>query len=130
MTRVVGLGCQRGCDVHTLLELFDAALAEGGIERDSIIALASIDLKKDEPALLAMANVLNLPLRCFNAEQLAIFEDRLSHKSDVAFAHTGCYGVAESAALALAEHLAGSPSRLLITRKKSLQATFALACAG
>ena len=130
MTRVVGLGCQRGCDVHTLLELFDAALAEGGIERDSIIALASIDLKKDEPALLAMANVLNLPLRCFNAEQLAIFEDRLSHKSDVAFAHTGCYGVAESAALALAEHLAGSPSRLLITRKKNLQATFALACSG
>ena len=44
MTRVVGLGCQRGCDVHTLLELFDAALAEGGIERDSIIALARIDL--------------------------------------------------------------------------------------
>lgn len=130
MTRVVGLGCQRGCDVHTLLELFDAALAEGGIERDSITALASIDLKKDEPGILALANALNLPLHCLSAEQLAAFADRLSHKSDVAFAHTGCYGVAESAALALAEHLAGSPSRLLITRKKNLQATFALACAG
>ncbi|WP_312493256.1 cobalamin biosynthesis protein [Pseudomonas cremoris] len=130
MTRVVGLGCQRGCDVHTLLELFDAALAEGGIERDSITALASIDLKKDEPAILALAKVLNLPLQCFSAEQLAAFADRLSHKSAVALAHTGCYGVAESAALALAEHLAGSPSRLLITRKKNLQATFALACAG
>ena len=130
MTRVVGLGCQRGCDVHTLLELFDAALAEGGIERDSITALASIDLKKDEPGILALANALNLPLHCLAAEQLAAFADRLSHKSDVAFAHTGCYGVAESAALALAEHLAGSPSRLLITRKKNLQATFALACAG
>ena len=130
MTRVVGLGCQRGCDVHTLLDLFDTSLAEGGIERDSIIALASIDLKKDEPGILALANALNLPLQCFSAEQLATFEDRLSHKSDVAFAHTGCYGVAESAALALAEHLAGSPSHLLITRKKNLKATFALACAG
>ncbi len=130
MMRVVGLGCQRGCDVHALLELFDTALAEGGIERDSITALASIDLKKDEPGMLAVAKVLNLPLQCFTAEQLTTFEDRLSHKSDVAFAHTGCYGVAESAALALAEHLAGSPSRLLITRKKNLKATFALACAG
>ncbi len=130
MMRVVGLGCQRGCDVHALLELFDTALAEGGIERDSITALASIDLKKDEPGMLAVAKVLNLPLQCFTTEQLTAFEDRLSHKSDVAFAHTGCYGVAESAALALAEHLAGSPSRLLITRKKNLKATFALACAG
>ena len=130
MTRVVGLGCQRGCDVHTLLELFDAALAEGGIERDSITALATIDLKKDEPAILALATALNLPLQCFSAEQLAAFEDRLSHKSDVAFAHSGCYGVAESAALALAERLAGSPSRLLIKRKKNLQSTFALACTG
>ena len=130
MTRVVGLGCQRGCDVHTLLGLFDAALAEAGIERDSIAALASIDLKKDEPGMLALAKLLNLPLRCFSTEQLAPFEDRLSHKSAVAFANTGCYGVAESAALALAEHLTGSSARLLITRKKTAQATFALACAG
>ena len=130
MTRVVGLGCQRGCDAHTLLGLLDTALAEGGITRASITALASIDLKKNEPGVLALAELLNLPLRCFSAEQLASFEDRLSHKSAVAFAHTGCYGIAESAALALAEHLTGSPARLLITRKKTAQATFALACAG
>ena len=129
MILVVGLGCQRGCDVHTLLGLLDAALAEGGIKRDSITALASIDLKKDEPAMLALAETLKLPLQCFSAEQLTTFEDRLSHKSEVAFAHTGCYGIAESAALALAEHLAGCPARLVITRKKTAQATFALACA-
>ena len=130
MTLVVGLGCQRGCDVHALLSLFDAALAEGGIDRNSITALASIDLKKDEPGLLALAKALNVPLQCFSTEQLATLEGRLSHKSHVAFAHTGCYGIAESAALALAEHLTGAPARLLITRKKSAQATFALACAG
>ena len=130
MTLVIGLGCQRGCSLHTLLALFDSALAEGGIERHRISALASIDRKQNEPGLLALAQRLNLPLQCFSAEQLAAFEHRLSHKSDIAFAHTGCYGIAESAALALAEHLAGSPARLLITRKKTAQATFALACAG
>lgn len=130
MILVVGLGCQRGCDPHSLLALFDSALTEGGIERQRITALASIDRKKNEPGLLALAQRLNLPLQCFSAEQLAEFEHRLSHKSDIAFAHTGCYGIAESAALALAEQLAGSPARLLITRKKTTQATFALACAG
>ena len=47
MTLVIGLGCQRGCDLHTLLALFDSALAEGGIERHRITALASIDRKSD-----------------------------------------------------------------------------------
>jgi cobalt-precorrin 5A hydrolase len=130
MTLVAGLGCQRGCEVHTLLALFDRALAEGGIERQRITALASIDLKQAEPGLLALAERLDLPLQCFSAEQLAAYESRLSHKSAVAFTHTGCYGVAESAALALAEHLADAPARLLITRQKNAQATFALACAG
>ncbi len=130
MTLVVGLGCQRGCDVQTLLALFNAALADGGIERQRITALASIDLKRDEPGLLALAQALDLPLQCFSAEQLATYESRLSHKSAVAFAHTGCHGIAESAALALAEHLTHAPAHLLITRKKTAQATFALACAG
>ncbi|MFL6878443.1 cobalamin biosynthesis protein [Pseudomonas marginalis] len=130
MTLVVGLGCQRGCDVDTLLALFDSALAAGGIERQRVSALASIDRRQDEPGLLALARLLNLPLQCFSAGQLAAYEARLSHRSTVAFAHTGCYGIAESAALALAEQLCGGPARLLITRQKNAQATFALAGAG
>jgi cobalt-precorrin 5A hydrolase len=129
MNLVVGLGCQRGCALQALLDLLDAALAEGGIERHRITALASIDRKQDEPGLLALAQVLNLPLQCFSAAQLAVYDGRLSHRSAVAFAHTGCYGIAESAALALAEQLSGAPARLLISRKKSARATLALACA-
>ncbi|KRP71587.1 MULTISPECIES: cobalamin biosynthesis protein [Pseudomonas] len=130
MTLVVGLGCQRGCDVHTLLALLDSALVEAGIGRQCLTALASIDRKQDEPGLLALAQVLNVPLLCFDATQLAAYEERLSHKSSVAFAHTGCYGIAESAALALTEQLANAPARLLITRRKVAHATLALACTG
>ena len=130
MTLVAGLGCQRGCDVHTLLALLDAALAEAGIERRRVTALASIDLKQDEPGLVALSQLLHVPLQCFNAGQLAAYESRLSHKSAVAFAHTGCHGIAESAALALDEHLADAPAHLLVPRRKNAQATVALACAG
>jgi cobalt-precorrin 5A hydrolase len=129
MILAVGLGCQRGCDVDTLLALLDGALAEAGIERQRVTALASIDRKQDEPGLIALAQRLQLPLQCFSAAQLAVYEDRLSHKSAVAFARTGCHGIAESAALALAEQLSGAPARLLIRRRNNAKATFALACA-
>ncbi|MNY81353.1 cobalamin biosynthesis protein CbiG [compost metagenome] len=63
----------------------------------------------------------------FSSEQLAGYHPRLSHHSDIAFERTGCYGVAESAALALAEQLANAPAKLLIPRQKYAQATLALA---
>jgi len=126
-TLVVGLGCQRGCPVSTLLALLDQALAAHQIARHDIKALASIDLKRDEPALIELARQLDLELRYFSSEQLAAYEAQLSHQSQIAFERTGCYGVAESAALALAEQLAQAPAKLLIPRQKYAQATLALA---
>ena len=129
-TFVVGLGCQRGCPASTLRALLDQALQAQRIDLQSITALASIDLKRDEPGLIELAEQLGLPLTVFSSEQLSAYEARLSHQSQIAFERTGCYGVAESAALALAEALAQAPATLLISRQKYAQATFALACAG
>ncbi|EJM42729.1 cobalamin biosynthesis protein CbiG [Pseudomonas sp. GM33] len=126
-TLVVGLGCQKGCPVSTLLALLDQALEAHQIARHEIKALASIDSKRDEPALIELAQQLGLELLYFSSEQLAPYEPQLSHQSQIAFERTGCYGVAESAALALAEQLAQAPAKLLIPRQKYAQATLALA---
>ncbi|VVM56912.1 Cobalt-precorrin-5A hydrolase [Pseudomonas fluorescens] len=128
-TLVVGLGCQRGCPVSTLRALLDQALQAHQIQLHQIKALASIDLKREEAGLIELAKQLALPLLYFSSEQLAGYQPQLSHRSDIAFERTGCYGVAESAALALAEHLAQAPAKLLIARQKYAQATLALACA-
>lgn len=126
-TLVVGLGCQRGCPVGTLRALLDQALQAHHIELQAIKALASIDLKRDEPGLNELAEQLGLEVMYFSSEQLAAYQPRLSHQSQIAFERTGCYGVAESAALALAEHLTNTPAKLLIPRQKYAQATLALA---
>ncbi len=126
-TLVVGLGCQRGCPVSTLRALLDQALQAHHIGLHEITALASIDLKRDEPGLIELAEQLALPLMYFSSEQLAGYHPQLSHHSNIAFERTGCYGVAESAALALAEQLAQAPAKLLIPRQKFAQATLALA---
>lgn len=129
-TLVVGLGCQRGCPLETLRALLDRTLNTHRLDRGQIKALASIDLKREEPALLALATELEVPLSCFSSQQLAPYAPQLNHRSALAYEHTGCYGVAESAALALAEHLARRPPKLLVPRQKCPQATLALACAG
>ena len=126
---VVGLGCQRGCPASTLRALLDQALQAHQIGVHEITALASIDLKRDEPGLIELAEQLALPVMYFSSKQLAGYHPRLSHHSDIAFERTGCYGVAESAALALAEQLAQAPAKLLILRQKYAQATLALASA-
>ncbi|KIF63340.1 cobalamin biosynthesis protein [Pseudomonas koreensis] len=126
-TLVVGLGCQRGCPTSTLRALLDQALQAHRIELKSIKALASIDLKRDEPGLQELAVQLALPLLYFSSEELAGYQSMLSHQSQIAYERTGCYGVAESAALALAEQLLQAPAKLLISRQKYAQATLALA---
>jgi cobalt-precorrin 5A hydrolase len=126
-TLAVGLGCQRGCPASRLLELIEQALQGHGLEIEAITALASIDQKRSEPGLLALAECLGLPLVFFSAAELSGFDAQLSHRSAIAFAHTGCYGVAESSALALLQCLGGHHGELLITRQKNQHATFALA---
>lgn len=126
-TFVVGLGCQRGCPVSTLRALLDQALQAHRIELEAVKALASIDLKRDEPGLQELASQLALPLLYFSSDELASYQQRLSHHSQIAYERTGCYGVAESAALALAEQLIQAPAKLLISRQKYAQATLALA---
>ncbi|MEQ7921935.1 cobalamin biosynthesis protein [Xanthomonas sp. WHRI 1810A] len=126
-TLVAGIGCRRGCSAGSLQALIESSLTDHGLRIEAITALASINLKSSEPGLVELAEALGLPLVVFSADELARFEPQLSHRSMAAFEATGCYGVAESAALALASQLLNAPHRLLITRCKTRDATFALA---
>ncbi|MDR0208873.1 MAG: cobalamin biosynthesis protein [Pseudomonas putida] len=121
-----GFGCRKGCPVDILEQLLHKTLATHCLSVDQLRGLASIDLKMDEPGLHLLAERLGVPLVMFATTHLQTFEPQLSHRSAVAYAHSGCWGVAESAALALAARAQGA-SRLLVTRQVLGQATLALA---
>ncbi|MFJ7882870.1 cobalamin biosynthesis protein [Pseudomonas sp. NPDC096917] len=127
---VIGLGCRQGVSCSDLLALMTPSLASAGLALSDVRALACLNIKQNEPGLIQLATYLGLPLAVFRADQLVTYEPRLSHRSTLAFEHSGCWGVAESVALAQAEQLSDGPARLLITRRKSAVATFALACGG
>lgn len=124
---IAGIGCDRGCPMGMLESLLTEQLTANGLTSECLSAIASIELKANEQGLLTLAEKLGLPVVFFSADRLNFYEKRLSIKSDIVFRETGCYGVAEAAALAQAEQQTGMSANLIITKKKNSRATFALA---
>ncbi|MDL2407941.1 cobalamin biosynthesis protein [Rhizobium calliandrae] len=128
MTRryFLGLGCERGTDWNDVRLLAERALQEGGIEADQILAIASIDTRSNEKAIVETAAYLRLSLRFFDAATLERETPRLKNPSELVFARVGCHGVAEAAALAAA----GPIADLVLPKIKSSFSTAAIAKIG
>ena len=119
----IGLGCERDADPAEVETLLQNTLAEAGLSPHAIACITSIDVKADEPAILAIAEKLGVPVRFFTAERLEQETPRLANPSDVVFDEVGCHGVAEGAALAAA----GPDGTLTVAKTKSRRATCAIA---
>lgn len=119
---VVGVGCARNADPRELEALVADTLAEAGIAPGAIAAVATIDLKADEPAVNALATKLGVPLRLFSAQELEAMTPRLANPSEIVFAEVGAHGVSEAAALAVA-----TGTDLAVEKRKSANATCAIA---
>lgn len=124
---VAGVGCERGCAMEVIRELAENTLAPYSLHLCQLDAIASIDLKADESGLLKLAETLQLPAVFFTAARLNEYRNQLTQRSDIVFRETGCYGVAEAAALAQAETLSGRNAELIIPKQKNAHATFAVA---
>ena len=103
MKIALGLGCDRNTPLATVKTTIDQALAlcQGGI--DNVKAVASIDLKADEPALLQLAAEQGWSIRFYSAQELARVD--VPNPSETVRKHTGTPSVSEAAAL-----LAACPS--------------------
>ncbi|WP_022927937.1 cobalamin biosynthesis protein [Patulibacter americanus] len=147
---VLGVGASRGCPPAELAELVDAALAEAGVTRADVAAVASADIKADEPAILQLAAALGVSARFLSADVLKAVT--VPTPSAVVAAHVGTPSVSEAAALLVAAEdgaiedrpagaLPATPradgaaaavpdptrARLLVTKRRSARATCAIA---
>ncbi|HVB17124.1 MAG TPA: precorrin-3B C(17)-methyltransferase [Stellaceae bacterium] len=127
----LGIGCERFCPAEEIAALAHDSLAEAGLAAAAVAAVVSVELKVDEPGIHALAHSLGVPARFFPAARLLAETERLSVRSDAAFRATGCWGVAEGAALAAvgpAGALAGAlTGELVVARRQSRHATCAVA---
>jgi cobalt-precorrin 5A hydrolase / cobalt-factor III methyltransferase / precorrin-3B C17-methyltransferase len=115
---VAGVGASTGVAADEVLALLGEALAVGGLSRDSVTALATVDAKATEEGIMAAARQGGWPLYSYPADHLAAVE--VPNPGEAALAAVGTPSVAEAAALTCGDEL-------VVAKRKSSMATVALA---
>jgi precorrin-4 C11-methyltransferase len=108
---VLGVGCERGILLAALEDGLDRFLHEHGIAKASLTALASLDRKADETAIVALAQKHGWQTFFYAAEDLAQVPGT-RRPSQVVEACVGTPGVSEPAALKAAQ-----TDRLLVEKQ-------------
>ncbi|WP_147820053.1 cobalt-precorrin 5A hydrolase [Salidesulfovibrio onnuriiensis] len=116
----LGVGCRRGTPREEILGLILRVLEENGLARESVAAMGTADIKRDEQGILEAARELGLPLKFYTAEELAAVA--APTPSSMVERHVGTPGVCEAAALLL-----GEGGELLVAKQKTERVTVAVA---
>ena len=119
---VLGAGCNRGINPAKFEECAQDFLKSAGVSVLSLKAVASIDLKNDEPAIVSFAKRHNIPFMTFTASELQAVQGRFTSSERVRH-FTGTDNVCERAAVLAA----GEGSVLMRSKCVYDCITFALA---
>jgi cobalt-precorrin 5A hydrolase len=119
---VLGIGCNRGTAADEIRELLLATLRDARLCRESLRGLASIDLKADEPGLIALAQELGLPIEFFGREEINRVGDAVQTPSAMVEKHIGVKSVCEATAI-----LSTRGGELVVPKRTTRNATVAIA---
>ena len=110
---VVGMGCKRGKDAGEIEDLILGSLTEACIGMDQLLALATIDRKKEEPGFLSFSRRHRVPFLTYTAEQLKGVEGKFQSSAFV-LEKMGVDNVCERAAI-----LACGPAGKIVFGKRA-----------
>lgn len=100
----LGIGCRRGTEVDGIRFAVEQVLEENALDARAVKYAATIDLKAEEPGLLAFCRENRWPLKCYSPEELRAAEGDFT-SSDFVKSVTGVDNVCERAAILGAETL-------------------------
>jgi precorrin-4 C11-methyltransferase len=124
---VLGVGCERGISLDALEDGLDQFLRQTGFAKASISTLASLDLKADETAIVALAQRQGWQTHFYPAEELAHVLGMVN-PSSVVEQSVGTPGVSEPAALRAAQtDQLVAPKHVMSSPAAPQRMTFALA---
>ena len=120
---ILGAGCNRGIDFEEFENAAKNFLESSGVSILSLKALASIDIKSNEPALINFAKKYNIPFVTFTAEELKKLSGNFTSSQKV-LKFTGVDNICERACI-----LAAGAEAVLMRNKFIYEnkITFALA---
>lgn len=73
---VLGIGCRRNTDYEKMYDFVRSTLAENNIDLRAVKLIASIDVKKDEKAILQLKDNLNCMTKFFSKEEILAVESK------------------------------------------------------
>lgn len=117
----VGVGCRKNIALDALEEAYQMLLSKGGIDPAAVCGLYTIDLKAKEPALLALADKLGLPLTTYTAAELNAVKGQFSASAFVQKT-TGTDNVCERSAV-----LGSGGGKLVLKKNAGNGVTMAMA---
>ena len=94
----LGMGCKKGKDAESLKLFAEEVLEQAGIYREAVQKVASIDLKKEEEGLKALASSWDIPFETYSSEELLEVTGTFS-ESDFVQSVTGVGCVCERSAV-------------------------------
>ena len=98
----LGVGCKKGVNKEIFYHEISNKIKEKNLSIKSIKEIGSINIKKEESAIINLANKLNVTFKTFNTDELN--NQPIKNPSDKVFEVTGCYGVAEASAVLLSNN--------------------------
>ncbi len=93
----IGIGCERNTSRKFIEDCINKLFLKYEISFFSIAGLATVDIKKDEKALLDITKTKNWPIRFFKNEDLLKVD--VPNPSKIVFEEIGTFSVAEAASL-------------------------------
>lgn len=117
----VGVGCGKGVSKALIKKALIEAFAQAGLSALSVKNFATIDIKKNEKGLKALAMELDAPIETYGAKELNRVKCP-SKPSSAVMKATGAYAVAEPAAL-----ISSGAKRLCLKKTKIGHVTIAAA---
>ena len=118
---VAGIGCNRNTDKDEIKNFLEEVLEESKLAMTGLARIATINLKADEPGLLALGEELKLPISFYDKKELHKVEGIVS-PSDMVEKHTGVKSVCEAAAI-----LASNNGKLIVKKHSTGNVTVAIA---
>ena len=95
---VLGIGCRKGIAYEEMNAFVARILNQEHIDPASLLAISSIDLKKEEPCLVELSRKYNVPFHTYSADTLSQVQGQFSASAYVK-SITGVDNVCERAAL-------------------------------
>ena len=118
---VLGIGCKKDSAASTIETAFSAFLSQNKISESAIVAVCSIDLKREEPGLLAFCERHGFSFLTFSKAELSKVQGTFSG-SEFVKCVTGVDNVCERSAVL------GSGGHLVVPKTVLHGVTLALAC--